>query len=1657
VDAETPTVGRPIWNTRGYVLDARLRPVPPGAPGELYIAGIGLARGYQHRPGLTADRFVADPFGRPGERMYRTGDLVRRRQDGNLDFLGRTDDQVKIRGYRVELGEIETVLAAHPDVRQAAVLAVDTGAAKRLVAYVVSTSDNLREYLRERLPDYMVPAVIMAVDHLPRTVNGKLDVRALPAPEITVAAGRAPATPTEETLCQLFAEVLRVPAVGVADNFFDLGGHSLLATRLISRARTALGVDLAIRDLFEAPTVAELAARVGDAAAAARPPLVPVERPAALPLSHAQRRLWMIQQLEGRSAAYNFPLVFRLRGALDVPAFTAAFGDVLDRHEALRTMFVERDGQPYQRIVASAEPVVELVEYKDTTVADAVERPFDLATELPLRVTIARVSDDEHVIVVLLHHITTDEWSDRPFLSDLATAYTARRDGRAPEWTPLAVQYADYSLWQQRVLGDPSDVDGVAGTQLAYWQRTLDGAPQELELPTDRNRPAHPTFRGDEELVTVPADVAAGLRGLATDTGASMFMLLHAAVAALLHRMGAGTDIPLGAPIAGRVDGALDDLVGFFVNTLVLRTPVAGTDSFTDLVTVVRETDLAAFSNADVPFEAVVERLNPTRSLARNPLFQVMVGYHNVGGDWPRLAGLTLEPVPFRNRTAKFDLVFSFAEHPATGQLDCRLEYATDLFDTETAVRLGDRLRLLLAAVVTDPAAQLSDVDLRTAGERHDVVTGFNDTDRAVPELSLPELFARCVATKPDADAVVDGTTTLTYTQLDQRSNRIAHLLRRHGIGEEDVVGLAVPRSADMVAAVLAVLKLGAAYLPIDLSHPADRIAYLLTDSRAGLVLTTETVTGKIPDTGVARLLLDAPDVLRDCPESSVENRPIGLDSSAYVIYTSGSTGRPKGVIVPHDGIASLVATAIDRMSLRPDSRVLQYASVGFDVAVFELTMALCVGGTLVLAPEEVRTAGRELTDFLAEQRVTHMILPPSLVSALPDGCELPAGGTILVGTETVPPDLIDRWAGRLDVLAAYGLTEATVNSTLWPAVSGWDGAVPIGVPDPNTRVYVLDETLRPVPPGVVGELYVAGRGLARGYLGRPGLSAERFVACPFGAPGSRMYRTGDRARWRRDGNLDFFGRVDDQVKVRGFRIELGEIEATMTGHPAVRQAAVVADRGETVTRLIGYVYGDADPAELRSYLADFLPEHMVPATVVPLDHPLPLTPNGKLDRRALPAVDWAALTGDEAPTTPAQRRVADVFAEVLGLPAVGVHDNFFVLGGHSMAAMRLVGRLRSVFTADLSIRDVFDAPTVATLASRLAEASATRPALTRRTSLAPRPAPVQAQWTGRPGPDHMFTVSWPDRAALEAALADVIARHEPLRTPVDGRLPLVAEFDDVLRLSLWYTGVDEWSVVPLFRDLHAAYTARAAGEEPSLPPLPVFYSDYAAWAHDLLGDPDDPDSVWSRQLRYWRRTLDEIPLTEPGDPAAGFLDIVLDPDLHAAVDALAERTGTSLFMVLQAALATLLTRRGAGTDLPIGTLVAGRTEEQLVDLVGCFFNTVIMRTRTLPDFVAMLGEIRESNLDALDHQDLPYSAIADRPPSVMLIHHEQATLASGDDGITAEPYATATSDLTLACYESPAGQPVHCSLHYRTARYDSDTIEAMAGELVAILEEETR
>ncbi|MFJ5673677.1 amino acid adenylation domain-containing protein [Streptomyces sp. NPDC093097] len=1330
----TPPIGGPVVNGRIHVLDSALRPVPTGVAGELYTAGPGLARGYLGRPALTAERFVADPYGPPGSRLYRTGDVVRRRADGTLEYLGRSDNQVKLRGFRIEPGEIEAALSRAAHVTDALVMVrEDTATGQQLVGYVTTDGTapepaELRAHLATALPDYMVPAAFVVLDGWPLTPNGKIDRKALPAPSFagTTGTGRAPRTPREEILAGVYAEVLGLDTVTVDDNFFTLGGHSLLATRLTSRIRTALDVELSVRTVFEAPTVAELAARIADAGTA-RAALAPVARPDRLPLSFAQRRMWFAFQVEGPSPTYNIPVAVRLTGDLDRVALAAAVVDVVGRHEVLRTRFEERDGEPCQ-VVLDAEqdwPAVEFVELDGperlaAVLAERAAFGFDLAAGVPVRFTLFRVGEREHVLLTLLHHIAGDGWSMGPLSRDLSAAYGARVAGRAPDWRALPVQYADYALWQREVLGDEGDSGSVVAQQLDFWREELSGAPELLELPLDRPRPAVAGYRGATAHFALDAELHTGITELARAGDVTVFMVLQAALAALLARMGAGTDIPLGTAVAGRTDEALEDLVGFFINTLVLRTDVSGNPTFRELLDRVRESDLAAYAHQDVPFERVVDAAGVTRTLSHTPFFQVSLNLEEGAAGAPGMPGLQLETEPVALDAAKSELVFGLREQrTATGEpagLAGALTYATDLFEHRSAEALAERLVRMVRTLVADPDRAVGEVEILTAGERQQLLNGRNATGCSVPGLTMPELFAAQVARTPEAEAVVFEDTVVSYRELDERANRLARLLIGRGVGPERLVALAMPRSTDMVVAAVAIHKAGGAYLPIDPDYPADRIAYMLDDADPTCVITTSGVD--LPATSHPRVLLDAIEAMTgDLPatpiDSSEHRAPLELHHPAYVIYTSGSTGRPKGVIVTHTGIASLAEAHTRHLDVQPGSRILQFASLSFDAATWELIMALTHGATLVMAPSaRIAAGGEELATLLTEQRITHATLPPAVLGVLPPA-GLPEGMTLVVAGEACPPEQVGRWSVGRRMINAYGPTEATVCATMSGPLAG---AVtpPMGDPIANAQVYVLDGGLRPVAPGVPGELYTTGPGLARGYLNRPDLTAERFIANPYGAPGSRLYRTGDLVRWAADGSLEYLGRTDNQVKIRGHRIELGEIEAALSAAEGVADSLVVARQdGSGGQKVVGYVTAaDAvapEPADLRARLAAGLPDYMVPAAVVVLDR-WPLTPNGKIDHRALPEPAFTGRTGGRAPRTPWEETLVAVFAEVLGLDGVTVDDSFFELGGDSISSMRVVSQARENGLT-LTVQQVFQHRTVAELAEVATEVSGAAPA----------------------------------------------------------------------------------------------------------------------------------------------------------------------------------------------------------------------------------------------------------------------------------------------------------------------------------------------------------
>ncbi|EWC62186.1 Siderophore biosynthesis non-ribosomal peptide synthetase module [Actinokineospora spheciospongiae] len=1304
------TGGAAVAGARLSILDGFLRPVLPGAVGELYVGGPGVARGYLNRPGLTAERFVAGPN---GSRLYRTGDLARFDDHGVLVYVGRADDQVKIRGFRVEPGEVEAALLRHPSVSAAAVVVRD----ERLVAYVVGgVAEELRAHLSDVLPAHLVPAAFVALAELPLTPNGKLDRVALPAPAAGTAY-RAPRDPREQIVCGLFADVLGVPAVGVDDDFFQLGGHSLLASRLVSRIRSVLSVELPVRALFDSPTPAGVALAVRDGGAA-RPPLVARERPEVAPLSFAQQRLWFLHQLEGPSPTYNIAAALRLRGALDVAALTAAVDDVVARHEALRTVFPVVDGVARQVVRDRADTGLVVVDGVDLT--SAAQYEFALAVQTPLRVTLFRAAPDEHVLLFTLHHIAGDGWSFTPLTRDLATAYRARIAGESPEWTPLPVQYSDFSAWQRELL------DGAeAERQAQYWRAALAGIPDELVLPTDRPRPAESSYRGGLVEFAIPDGLARQVRAVAGAVGVSPFMVFQAALAVVLQRLGAGTDIPLGTPVAGRLDSALDDVVGSFVNTLVLRTDMSGDPTVRELLGRVRQVALGAFEHQDLPFERLVELLNPVRSAARHPLFQVMLAYQNNAPVRLELPGLEVSDQVVDTGVSSFDLTFTVVDEPGAAMTGF-VEYSADLFDAATAAGVAERLVRVLAGFVSDVDAPVSAVSVLSAEERRSLRSGGAVALEAL-ESVVPLLAAQAGAT-PDAVALVSGERRVTFGELAARVSRVAAGLRARGVVAEAPVAVSLPRSADAVVALFGVLAAGGVYVPVDPEHPAERVGQILAEVRPVLRLSTgadladlelSVPSGSVEIRGpLGELIMDSARI--GAGESVVEAGENGRwpgevadgargaasgggeaaggvsggwgagvrgGDAAYVVYTSGSTGRAKGVVVEHRALGNLFAEhrvnlfGPEEARLGRKARVALTASFSFDAA-WDALLWLVAGHEVHVLDDATRADPRAVEYYARLEQVDVLDVTPSFAGRMGGW-----PGVLVLGGEAVDPVLWEAVArSGTRGYNLYGPTECTVDA-LRAAV---DGTPNVGVPVANTGAYVLDAALRLVPAGVVGELYLGGAQVARGYVRQPGRTAERFVANPFGAAGSRLYRTGDLVRRRPDGVLEFVGRADEQVKIRGYRIEPGEVAAALLDLPGVTEAVVVARDNALVAYVVGAVEG------LRSRLAERLPDYMVPAHFVPVDG-IPLTGNGKVDKAALPAPERGQR--EDRPRTATEDVLCAVFADVLGLDRVGPEEGFFELGGDSIVSIQLVSRARAAGLL-VTAKDVFRHHTPAALAA---------------------------------------------------------------------------------------------------------------------------------------------------------------------------------------------------------------------------------------------------------------------------------------------------------------------------------------------------------------------
>ncbi|MCU1775583.1 non-ribosomal peptide synthase/polyketide synthase [Pseudomonas sp. 14P_5.3_Bac1] len=1312
-----PFVGRPIANTSLFILNAGLTPCPQGAAGELLIGGAGLARGYHARPALTAERFVPNPYGAPGERLYRTGDLARYRPDGVVEYIGRVDHQVKVRGFRIELGEIEACLRENAAVREAVVLADND----RLIAYLVTFAPeqqaSLREQykvdLRARLPDYMVPAHLIFLETLPLTPNGKLDRKALPKAdaELLLKAHVAPVSPREQQVAAIWADVLEVPQVGLDDHFFELGGHSLLATRVVSRVRQVVALEVALKTLFEQPVLGDFVRALGEEGVTA-PALLKADRAQPLPLSYAQERQWFLWQLDPHSSAYHIPSALRLKGALDVAALQRSFDTLLARHESLRTHLRQDASGAVQVIEDLGLIEIERCDTDEaglkTQVAEAVAQPFDLLRGPLLRVKLLRLAADDHVVVLVQHHIVSDGWSMQLMVEELVKLYAAFSDGHTPNSPALPIQYADYALWQRNWMEA-----GEKARQLAYWREQLGGEQPVLELPFDYQRPALPTHRGARLGFELTPQLLAGLRGVAKQAGVTLPMVLLAAYQALLHRYSGQEDVRVGVPIANRNRLETEGLIGFFVNTQVLKADVNGQMSVAQLLHQVRQRSLEAQAHQDLPFEQLVEALQPERSMSLSPLFQVLFNHRvtSAGSHLQRLPSLQVEVLSWDEGVAQFDLALDVEE--SREALHASLSYATDLFAPATIERMAGHWQNLLQAMVDDQQQAIGQLNLLNPDEQQHILHLWDCTGSGFSAARLVhELIADRARETPDAVAVKFDSHTLTYGELDAQANRLAHALIARGVGPEVRVAIAMPRSAEIMVAFLAVLKAGGVYVPLDIEYPRDRLLYMMGDSRAQLLLTHTSALQQLPvPQGLNTLAIDRSEDWANFSDAAPQVALDG-DNLAYVIYTSGSTGMPKGVAVSHGPLVAHIIATGERYETGPADCELHFMSFAFDGS-HEGWMHPLINGASVLIRDDSLWLPEYTYAQMHRHNVTMAVFPPVYLQQLAEHAERdgnpPAVRVYCFGGDAVAQasyDLAWRALKPTYLFNGYGPTETVVTPLLWKARKGDPcGAVyaPIGTLLGNRNGYVLDAQLNLQPIGVAGELYLGGEGVARGYLERPALTAERFVPDPFGKPGSRVYRSGDLTRGRPDGVVDYLGRVDHQVKIRGFRIELGEIEARLREQDSVGETVVVAQEGPTGKQLVAYVV-PTDPAlidqaefrdALRRALKTRLPDYMVPTHFMFLAQ-MPLTPNGKLDRKGLPAPDVSLMQQRYvAPQTELEQQIAAIWAEVLRLPQVGLDDNFFEVGGHSLLAIQITSRVQSELGLEVPLVEVFQTETL--------------------------------------------------------------------------------------------------------------------------------------------------------------------------------------------------------------------------------------------------------------------------------------------------------------------------------------------------------------------------
>ncbi len=1679
---DLPSIGTPIANVRIHLLDGQQQAVPVGVPGEIHIGGVAPADGYINRPDLTAERFIEHPR---YERIYRTGDLARRRPDGELEFLGRLDRQVKLRGFRVEPGEVEAVLGRHPAVREAAVVVHGGEDSPRLAAYVSTSADEgglaqeLKAHLRSQLPDYMVPATLAVLERLPLTSTGKLDRLALPAPD-PQSEDRfvAPRTQTETLLASIWTTLLAAPSVSANASFFELGGHSLLATRLMSRVRDAFSVELPLHALFENPTVAKLASLIEqERGAPSLPPLKAQIEGAELQLSFGQQRLWFLDQLEGPSPTYSMPATLALDGPLDEPALRKALGKLVARHVSLRLVFPAHDGKPRARILAAYDPLnlTDLSTFPEADRQAEAQRlsqahaaqPFDLAHGPLLRLHLLRLDEDRHWLLFAMHHIISDGWSLGVLARDLSALYAEENRGAEGEIPEIAIQYPDYSAWQRAWLR--SD---VLDEQASYWEQQLADAPTALEMPTDRPRPPRLSYRGALHRRPLEPSLAERVREFSSAHGCTVFMTLLTAFNALLSRQSGQTDIVVGTPVANRRHQETEELIGLFVNTLAIRTRLEDQPSFADLARQARRTCLDAFLHQDLPFDSLVDRIQPERSLAHAPLFQVMFVLQNAPMEDLRLQGLRVDQLPPPLTVAKFDLTLS-VEEKGEG-FETSWEYSTDLFEVERIERLAAQFDQLLRSALAHPQRPVATLAMLPDAELRQLAEWGLGPRRELAWESVVAAFERQAARTPMNPAVVSPQRSIDYQSLNRRANQLARLLREQGVGASSKTAVCLRTGVDVIVGVMAVLKAGAAYLPLDPNYPAARLEWILKDSQADLLLSHSTLSERLPQETPQTCFIDREAARIEA--QPIDNLPAqaGPEDLVYVIYTSGSTGRPKGAGAYHRSFANLLHWYIEALNLAESDRALLISALGFDLTQKNLFAPLLVGGSLHMPSDPTYDADRIAQDISA-QAITWINCTPSAFYPLLGNQsteELQRLSTlrwVVLGGEPIQPSRFRAWAdstrGQSRVMNSYGPTECTDVCAAWVLeADSHDDLVPLGHPIPNVSLSVRDEHLQPVPLGSPGELLIGGIGVGTGYLNRPELNAAKFVRVDSEGRRTLMYRTGDRVVWRRDGSLLFLGRGDNQIKHRGFRIELGEIESALLEEPAISEAVVVVRGAAEQQRLVAYLVGDGrwDEAALSSQLERKLPTYMLPDAFVRLER-LPLTANRKVDRRSLPDPEEPPVPLRAEPKGPTETLLAEIWSSLLGLERIDRNADFFQAGGHSLLATQLVARIKHAFRTEIQLRSLFEQPTLAALAALIDSEKRHRlppllaqPAGSQRVlSFAQQRLWFLDQLEGNSTAYHMPATlelrGALDVQALRRTFLDLVVRHESLRTrfpSADGvpwarltplydplsvtdlsglprqwrsdearrqqaacvkepfdlargplfRLRLVALEPQLhwLLFDMHHIVSDGWSIDVLIREVSLLYAAHRGRSTPKPAPLPIRYSDFAAWQRQWL-----EGELLEEQLDYWRAQLSDAPelLSLPTDfprPAmqrfaGGAAPLRVDAALARRLKTIARAQGGTLFMALIAAFNVLLHRFSGQADLSLGTPVANRNLSDLEGVVGLFLNTLVLRSKVQPEegFSRLLSEVRRTALAAFAHQDLPFEHIVERlQPERSLSHN---------------------------------------------------------------------